>query len=282
MIPSFVDEAGQTRSAAALGSRVASFGGVIAWWCERATASTTTLRSIIHRVAVSAAAAVFKEPECGEQRADPLTLANGFGLSPTITPNTLAVDPNFRPGYSQNWQVSVQRDIPAALVLTVTYLGSKGTHGSAGLPAEHVSGGRRQSLPVLSQRLHYLRRTAMPREKPDSFNCAAGCTTDSPRRCNTRMPKRSTTRRWAEGIREGSVIAQNWLDLSGERGLSNFDQRHHLNVQSVHHWHGAARRHAGEWLEGRTVQGMDRSEPDHRRQRSSADSVYLVAVRAQA
>jgi hypothetical protein len=29
----------------------------------------------------------------------------------------------------------------------------------------------------------------------------------------------------------GSVVAQNWLDLSAERGLSNFDQRHLLNVQ---------------------------------------------------
>jgi hypothetical protein len=29
----------------------------------------------------------------------------------------------------------------------------------------------------------------------------------------------------------GQVIAQNWLDLSAERGLSNFDQRHLLNFQ---------------------------------------------------
>jgi hypothetical protein len=29
----------------------------------------------------------------------------------------------------------------------------------------------------------------------------------------------------------GSVIAQNWLNLSAERGFSNFDQRHLLNVQ---------------------------------------------------
>jgi hypothetical protein len=28
----------------------------------------------------------------------------------------------------------------------------------------------------------------------------------------------------------GTLIAQNWLDLSGERGLSNFDQRHTVNA----------------------------------------------------
>jgi len=58
---------------------------------------------------------------------DPLTLASGFNASPTITPNTFAVDPNFRLGYNQNWQMSVQRDLPGALVLSVMYLGSKGT-----------------------------------------------------------------------------------------------------------------------------------------------------------
>ena len=31
-----------------------------------------------------------------------------------VTPNTFAVDPNFRVGYAQNWQISVQRDLPAA------------------------------------------------------------------------------------------------------------------------------------------------------------------------
>ena len=45
--------------------------------------------------------------------ADPLTLANGFNVSPGITAQTFAVDPNFRLGYSQNWQASIQRDLPA-------------------------------------------------------------------------------------------------------------------------------------------------------------------------
>ena len=37
----------------------------------------------------------------------PLTLANGFNAVPGITPNTFAVDPNFRVGYAQNFQLSV-------------------------------------------------------------------------------------------------------------------------------------------------------------------------------
>jgi hypothetical protein len=34
------------------------------------------------------------------------------------------------------------------------------------------------------------------------------------------------------GGQGNSLVAQNWLDLSAERGLSNFDQRHALNVQA--------------------------------------------------
>ena len=58
-----------------------------------------------------------------------LTLAYGFIPCPSITTNTFAVDPNFRVGYAQTWQLSVQRDLPGALQLTATYLGVKGTRG---------------------------------------------------------------------------------------------------------------------------------------------------------
>ena len=46
----------------------------------------------------------------------------------STTATTFAVDPNFRAGILQNWQTSVQRDLPVALQMVATYLGSKGTH----------------------------------------------------------------------------------------------------------------------------------------------------------
>ena len=46
---------------------------------------------------------------------NPLTLANGFIAPPGRPANTLAVDPDFRVGYAENWQASVQRDFPASL-----------------------------------------------------------------------------------------------------------------------------------------------------------------------
>jgi trimeric autotransporter adhesin len=60
--------------------------------------------------------------------ASPLTLANGFPIQ-TLSPiTTFAVDPNFRIGYAQSWQMSVQQNLPWSVVATATYSGAKGTH----------------------------------------------------------------------------------------------------------------------------------------------------------
>ena len=53
----------------------------------------------------------------------PLTLANGFNPCAPSRPDTFAIDPNFRVGYAQTWQLCVQRDLPVALQMTATYLG---------------------------------------------------------------------------------------------------------------------------------------------------------------
>jgi hypothetical protein len=58
---------------------------------------------------------------------NPLTLANAFRGSPNILNTTFGVDPHFRTGYAQNWQLSAQRDLRFALQVVATYLGIKGT-----------------------------------------------------------------------------------------------------------------------------------------------------------
>jgi hypothetical protein len=59
---------------------------------------------------------------------NPLTLQNGFIVPPgQIYTNTYAVDPNYRIGYAQIWQLSVQNDLGHSLVGTITYNGTKGT-----------------------------------------------------------------------------------------------------------------------------------------------------------
>jgi hypothetical protein len=81
--------------------------------------------------------------------ADPLTIANGFIPSPLITGNTFAIDPNFRVGYAQNWQVSVQRDLPGSLQMTAAYLGIKGTRGPQDFLPNTFPIGAGESVPRL-------------------------------------------------------------------------------------------------------------------------------------
>jgi hypothetical protein len=162
--------------------------------------------------------------------ADPLTLANGFNASPASTPNTFAIDPNFLVGYAQNWQLSVQKDLTDSTVATLTYLGVKGTRGvQVFLPNTYPAGApnpcptcpagysymtsngnstREAGQIQLRRRMHNGFATSIQYTFSHSFDDAA-----------------------LGGRGQGSsVIAQNWLDLSAERGPSNFDQRHALSA----------------------------------------------------
>ena len=101
---------------------------------------------------------------------DPLTLANGFVASKTITQNTFAIDPNFRIGYAQNWNVvdparssrlaDHDRDLPR----------HQRNSRAAGIPAQHLSLRRRESLSDVSRRLLLpdVKRQFHARSGPDS------------------------------------------------------------------------------------------------------------------
>jgi hypothetical protein len=58
----------------------------------------------------------------------PLTLANGFIRVPSNSLSSNAYDPNFRIGSLNYWQLSVQQDLKAGVVATLTYSADKGTH----------------------------------------------------------------------------------------------------------------------------------------------------------
>ena len=157
--------------------------------------------------------------------ATPLTLANGFYAPPNVVTNTFAVDPNFRVGYAQNWNFAVQRDIPGDMQMVATYSGIKGTHqlqafapntwptGPVG-PAGYVyytSGGnstRESGTMELRRRMHRGFTATLQYTYSKSIDDAA-----------------------ALGGGTLGVVAQNWLNLKGERGLSAFDQRHIGNIQ---------------------------------------------------
>src|ERR1039458_9235144 len=87
---------------------------------------TSVFQSIVNQMAQQSP--LSKSLSVQNTNADTLTLASGFNPSSTTTTNTFAIDPNFRPGYSQNWLFSVQQNLTASMVLTAAYNGIKGTH----------------------------------------------------------------------------------------------------------------------------------------------------------
>jgi hypothetical protein len=187
----------------------------------------------------------------------PLTLANGFTPCGTTTAQTFAIDPNFRIGYAQTWQLSIQRDLPFAMQGTVTYLGVKGTHGvqeflpnsyplgesnpcpdcPSGFLYETTGGNStRQSAQLqLRRRLRAgltasLTYTFSKSIDDDSVlggqgHVSNGSQGDS--QSQTQPPLTTTA-----PAPLNPLIAQDWLNPRAERSLSGSDQRHLLNVQA--------------------------------------------------
>jgi hypothetical protein len=187
---------------------------------------------------------------------DPLTLADGFVASPSITGNTFAIDPNFRPGYAQNWQLSVQRDLPGSLQMTATYLGIKGTNGPQEFlpntfpvdavnpcPAcptgfayltSHGNSTRQAGQIQLRRRLHNGLAGTLQYTYSKSIDDDAALGGQGASATGQNMPSASSPSSGTGGSAGPATlaIAQNWLDLSAERGLSTFDQRHVLSLQT--------------------------------------------------
>ena len=169
--------------------------------------------------------------------------------------------------------------------MTATYLGIKGTRGAQQfLPNTYPIGAANPAPPA--RWASFIRpRAATPRANRANCNCAAGCAAASPPSLlytysksidddaqpgrpgsrQLQQPKRRAILRRTEfrsrlGTRFGRghesatqsgstqpAIAQNWLNLRAERGLSTFDQRHLLNLQAQYT--------SGEGMGGGTLMG---------------------------
>ena len=166
-----------------------------------------------------------------------LTLTNAFGSCPSSAPDSFAVDPNFRVGYAQIWQLSLQRDLPAALQATVTYRGTKGTRGVQEiLPNTYPLGAVN---PCPSCPLGFSYRTsngnstreegivAVRRRLRNGFTAEVHYTFSKSLDDDYSLGGQQGV----PGASGGSPqIAQDWRHPEAQRGLSTFDQRHVLSV----------------------------------------------------
>jgi trimeric autotransporter adhesin len=160
--------------------------------------------------------------------ANPLTLASGFNAAPNITTNTFAVDPNFHIGYSQNWQLSMQKDLPASLVTIITYAGVKGTRLQQQFLPNTYPAGAVNPCPSCPSGYAYL---------TSNGNSTRNSIQTQLRRRLRRGLTAEASYTYSKSIDNGSpgtqptFTAQNWLAPGADRGLSNFDQRHLFNLQ---------------------------------------------------
>ena len=159
--------------------------------------------------------------------ATPLTLANGFIGNPNITANTFAVDPDLRTGYIQTWQTSVQRDLPFALQMVATYLGTKGTRSQQQFYPNSFAPGALDPCPTCPSGFTYLASNGNSIRHAGTLQMRrrlrSGLTAELQYTYSKSIDDAVALGGRATG---GSLVAQNWLDLSAERARSNFDQRH--------------------------------------------------------
>jgi len=145
----------------------------------------------------------------------PLTLGNGFPATPTGTvTNNFAVNPDYRLAYVQIWNLDIQRELPGGVVMNVGYNGAKGT------------------------RLDTERALVFEGNQPFTYESSEGNSIlhAATVRVRRRMAKGiglSAQYVYSKSIDDASsiggggvVVAQNPFDISADRGLSSFDQRH--------------------------------------------------------
>jgi hypothetical protein len=174
-----------------------------------------------------------------------LTLANGFIPCTATTAETFGVDPNFRVGYVNTWSLTVQRDLPASLQMVATYMGIKGTRGVQEFLPNTNAPGAVNPCPSCPAGFKYLTSTGNSTRESGSFQLrrrlhsgftasvlytysksidddsalgGQGAATSA-----AATPGAATS---GAATSAAATIAQDWRNLSGERGLSTFDQRH--------------------------------------------------------
>lgn len=165
--------------------------------------------------------------------ATPLTLENGFPpAAPAVASNTVAVDPNYRVGYAQIWNLSLERQLPAGTSLNLTYTGTKGTALDLLLGFRQTAGGT--GAGGVQNALGFIYDTSGASSTYHGFQVRL-------RRRMTRGLMLNGTYTYSKSIDNASsigggaqVMVQDNGDLDAERGLSSFDLRHQVRVNYVY------------------------------------------------
>jgi hypothetical protein len=167
-----------------------------------------------------------------------LTLQNGFpALGSNILSNTFALDSNFRTPYAQTWNFSMEDEIVRNVILSVGYVGTKGSKLQLLLAPNQSPPG----APVTSGAQTALQNTlAFTYETSGADSIYNGLQVGLRRQFHGGLSL-SANYTYSKSIDDaasvggsGNTVAQNYLDLRAERGLSNFDMRHKLLINGIY------------------------------------------------
>jgi hypothetical protein len=169
--------------------------------------------------------------------ANVLTLRNGLTkASPNQVTNTFAVDRNYRTPYAGTWNASIQHELGAGFLAEIGYLGTKGTRLDVRtLPNEPPPGSAR----LFTQRNQFGNATGFTYDQSLGNSIFNALQLRLMRRFHRGLSINAFYQ-FAKSIDDsstfggaGNTVAQNWLDLAAERGLSSFDVRHELTANFV-------------------------------------------------
>ncbi len=152
-----------------------------------------------------------------------LCLADGFVGSPQFTADQYGFDPNFREAYAQNWTVTLQKDLPGGMQMVAGYQGIKGTRMLQQFyPNTFPAGGVNPCSNCDNSGFLYETSNGNSTRHAGSLQLR--------RRLHNGFQAQMLYT-YSKSIDDIGGIAQNWLNLSLERGLSSFDQRHVITAQ---------------------------------------------------
>jgi hypothetical protein len=156
-----------------------------------------------------------------------VALGNALTIPTQGTP-TFAVDPNFRIGYAQSWNLSVQRDLPASLQMTATYAGSKGTRLMQEFVPNTYPTGVVNPCPTCPTNFYYLSSNGNSTRESGQVQLRRRLRNGLTANVQYTLAKSIDDAGFSATNPQLQLIAQNWLDLRADRALSTFDQRHQV------------------------------------------------------
>ncbi|HTZ75074.1 MAG TPA: TonB-dependent receptor [Candidatus Aquilonibacter sp.] len=186
-----------------------------------------------------------KNFDLSNSAATPLALGTAFNYSPAAGLPTFGVDPNFRIGYAQIWDASLQQDLPGSLVMTATYTGTRGSNLMQEYMPNMYPTGSPLACPSCPSGFVYLTsngflnreaaKVQLRRRLRNGLTATleytyAKATDDASAFSGAAITGNSSGLSTAPSSAGGgsTSIAQNWQNLRAETSPSPFDQRHLL------------------------------------------------------